>query len=126
MRNAIRNAEIEEVSDKVSFRVADARRIHYPNDYFDRVVASFVIHIIRGWERAVGEMVRVLKPGGVFAVLEPRTGWAGGWRVNQNLKAKLASLGLKNVEIRPFVIYYPRRREVFLVTGKKVGGFKGG
>ncbi|MCD6538441.1 methyltransferase domain-containing protein [Candidatus Bathyarchaeota archaeon] len=126
MRNAIRNAEIEGVSDKVSFRVADARRIPYPNDYFDRVVASFVIHIIRGWERAVGEMVRVLKPGGVFAVLEPRTGWAGGWRVNQNLKAKLASLGLKNVEIRLFVIYYPRRREVFLVTDKKAGGFKGG
>jgi len=51
MQNAIRNAEIEGVSDKVSFEVADARNIPYPNDYFDRVVASFVIHIIRGWER---------------------------------------------------------------------------
>jgi len=28
------------------------------------VVASFTIHIIRGWERAVEEMVRVLKPVG--------------------------------------------------------------
>jgi len=126
MRNAIRNAEIEGVSDKVTFKVADARRIPYPDDYFDRVVASFVIHIIRGWERAVGEMVRVLKPGGVFTALEPRIGWAGGWKVDQNLKAKLASLGLKNVEIKPFIIYYPRRRKVFLVTGKKAGGFKGG
>ena len=122
MRNAIRNAEIEGVSDKVSFRVADARRIPYPNDYFDRVVASFVIHIIRGWERAVSEMVRVLKPGGVFAVLEPRTGWAGGWRVNQKLKAKLINLGLEDIEIKPFVIHYPRRREVFLVTGRKGKG----
>ena len=69
MRNAIRNAEIEGVSDNVTFKVADSRRIPYPNDYFDRVLASFVFHIIRGWERAIGEMMHVLKPGGVFAVL---------------------------------------------------------
>jgi len=119
MRNAIRNAEIEGVSDKVIFKVADARKIPYPNDYFDRVVASFMIHIIRGWEKAVSEMVRVLKPGGIFAVLEPRIGWAGGWKVDQNLKAKLSSLGLKNIEIKPFLIYYPKRRRVFIITGKK-------
>ena len=53
----------------MTFKVADARRIPYPNDYFDRVLASFVFHIIRGWERAIGEMMHVLKPGGVFAVL---------------------------------------------------------
>ena len=125
IRNAIRNAEIEGVSDKVSFEVADARNIPYPNDYFDRVVASFVIHIIKGWERAVGEMVRVLKLGGVFAVLEPRTGWVGGWRVNEKLKAKLISLGLNDIEIKPFVIHYPRRREVFLIKGRKVRGTEG-
>jgi len=112
-RNTIRNAEIEGVSDKVIFKVADA------SDYFDRVVASFIIHIIRGWEKAVSEMVRVLKPGGIFAVLEPRSGWAGGWKVDQNLKAKLSSLGLKNIEIKPFLIYYPKRRRVFIITGKK-------
>ena len=119
MRNAIRNAEIEGVSDKVIFKVADARKIPYPNDYFDRVIASFMVHIIRGWEKAISEMVRVLKPGGIFAVLEPRIGWAGGWKVDQNLKAKLSSLGLKNIEIKPFLIYYPKRRRVFIITGKK-------
>jgi len=116
-RNTIRNAEIEGVSDKVIFKVADA------SDYFDRVVASFIIHIIRGWEKAVSEMVRVLKPGGIFAVLEPRSGWAGGWKVDQNLKAKLSSLGLKNIEIKPFLIYYPKNQAIFDLLSKKKKSF---
>jgi ubiquinone/menaquinone biosynthesis C-methylase UbiE len=63
LKNAIRNAEIEGVTGKVKFEKSDARKIPYPNNYFDIVVASFVIHIIRkGRERALQEMIRVLKP----------------------------------------------------------------
>ena len=119
MQKALRNAEIEGVSDRVIFKRADAREIPYPDGYFDKVVASFAIHIIRGWEKAVSEMIRVLKPGGVFAVLEPKKGWAGGWRVDQNLKVRLEELGLRRVEVRPFTIHYPKERTVFLVTGVK-------
>ena len=64
-------------------------------------------------------MIRVLKPGGVFAVLEPKRGWTGGWRIDQNLKVKLEELGLRRVEIKPFTIHYPKERRVFLVTGVK-------
>jgi len=119
MRNALRNAEVEGVSDRVSFKRADARDIPYPDDYFDRVVASFTIHIIRGWEKAVEEMVRVLKPGGVFAVLEPGRGWAGGWKVDQDLRRKLEGLGLRNVTFKPFTVYYPKKRDVYLIMGVK-------
>jgi len=120
LKNAERNAEIEGVSEIVRFRRADAREIPYPDYYFDRVVACFVIHIIRGWEKAVEEMVRVLKPGGVFAVLEPKKGWAGGWRVNRELKDKLEEFGLENVSFKPFTIFIQGRGRFFLLLELKV------
>jgi len=75
---------------------------------------------LRGWERAAEEMVRVLKPGGVFAVLEPKRGWSGGWRVNKELKDRLEDFGLEDVSFKPFTVFYPRKREVFLVLELKV------
>jgi len=62
-------------------------------------------------------MVRVLKSRG--AVLEPKKRWVGGWRVNRELKDKLEEFGLENVSFKLFTIFYPRKREVFLIVGVK-------
>ena len=64
-------------------------------------------------------MVRVLKSDGVFAVLEPKKGWAGGWRVNRELKDRLEDFGLENISFKSFTISYPRKREIFLIAGVK-------
>jgi len=96
LRNAERNAEIEGVADKVKFERCDARNIPYPDDYFNIVVASFVIHMIRkNREKALQEMVRVLRPNGKFAIIEPPRAGAG-WRVDEKLQEKLREIGLKN------------------------------
>jgi ubiquinone/menaquinone biosynthesis C-methylase UbiE len=118
LKTAKRNAEIEGVADKVKFKKADARDIPYPDDHFDIVVASFVIHMIyKDRDKALKEMIRVLKPGGKFVIMEPPGGYK--WKVNEKLKEKLENLGLKGVEFIPIVINFPKKREVYVIYGEK-------
>jgi len=121
LKTAEKNAEIEGVAGKVRFEKGDARNIPYPNDYFDIVVAGFCIHIIhKGRERALQEMIRVLKPGGKFAIIEPPRGWLG-WAVDEKLRRKLEEMGLKNVRFEPLLLSYPRKRNVYIIYGEKRG-----
>jgi len=46
------------------FRVMDATRLDFPDGQFDIVATSMVTHHIPKWERALDEMVRVLRTGG--------------------------------------------------------------
>jgi arsenite methyltransferase len=68
---AMRNAEIEGVRDKVDLRNADARKIPFADDSFDRVFSNLCLHNLPGPEdraAACREIARVLKPGGVAIV----------------------------------------------------------
>jgi SAM-dependent methyltransferase len=49
----------------------DATRLPFPDAAFDRVVASEVMEHIPDDDAALGELVRVLRPGGVLAVTIP-------------------------------------------------------
>ena len=121
LENALKNAEIEGVAGRVKFRKGDARNIPFPDDYFDKVIASFAIHTIpyRERDKAFKEMIRVLKPGGVFAILEPKADKWIKWRVNENLKEKLEYLGLRDVRFYPITMSYPKKRTVYLIVGVK-------
>jgi ubiquinone/menaquinone biosynthesis C-methylase UbiE len=46
------------------FRVMDATRLDFPDGEFDIVASSMATHHIPDWERALAEMVRVLRTGG--------------------------------------------------------------
>ena len=46
------------------FRVMDATKLDFRDGEFDIVAASMVTHHIPNWERALAEMVRVLRTGG--------------------------------------------------------------
>ena len=71
---------MEGVGEYVTCREGDARRLPFPDDYFDVVVSGVFVHTVgreyghRSAEaaaermRAVGEVVRVMKPGGVGVV----------------------------------------------------------
>jgi len=48
----------------VEIRQADMTRLDYPDSRFDAVVAGNVIHLLDDPITAVGEMLRVCKPGG--------------------------------------------------------------
>ena len=67
------NAEKEGVRERVEVVSADARHIPFADNEFDVVVSSLAIHNIydKGERRkALGEIIRVLKPGGHFAILD--------------------------------------------------------
>ncbi|CAB49811.1 class I SAM-dependent methyltransferase [Pyrococcus abyssi] len=49
---------------------AEAENLPFPNDFFDYVVSSFVFCTVPNPERAMKEIVRVLKPGGGAIFLE--------------------------------------------------------
>jgi SAM-dependent methyltransferase len=65
-----RNAEIEQVSDRVSFQKASAVNLPFSEGEFDAVLSNFVYHAIKLQDRTklIAETLRVLRKGGVFAI----------------------------------------------------------
>ena len=61
---ALRNAENLDLP--LEGRVADAESIPYPDESFDLVVGHAVLHHIPDMDVAMGEVLRVLRPGGRF------------------------------------------------------------
>ena len=55
---------------KISFYVADVLRIPARSGSLDAVFGFGVLHHVPDWESALGEIVRVLKPGGVYYLEE--------------------------------------------------------
>jgi ubiquinone/menaquinone biosynthesis C-methylase UbiE len=70
---ARRQAEAQQVSDRVQFRVMDAlRRLDFPDDSFDLVNLRFGMSYLRTWDwpSLLQEMGRVSQAGGVIRVTE--------------------------------------------------------
>jgi ubiquinone/menaquinone biosynthesis C-methylase UbiE len=63
MVEAARDA-LNEFGDRVDVRQADASQLPFPDESFDAVVSFIMLHHVIGWEKAVAEAVRVLRPGG--------------------------------------------------------------
>lgn len=55
----------------VRYQVADAENLSFPDKHFDAVVAMGIIEYCPDEQRALDEMVRVLKPGGRFIITVP-------------------------------------------------------
>jgi SAM-dependent methyltransferase len=69
----VRNARIEGVADRVSFRKQSGSALSFPDASFDAVVSCMTFHEIK--ENAdktdgVAEALRVLRPGGTFVFLD--------------------------------------------------------
>ena len=60
--------------------IADMTALPFPDASFDVAVAVHVFHLVRAWKQAVDEVLRVLRPGGLFLhcwdnyYLTPQTG----------------------------------------------------
>lgn len=46
--------------------MSDVTKLPFRNASFDVVIAVHVFHLVDGWERAIEEILRVLRPGGLF------------------------------------------------------------
>ena len=66
-----RNAEAEGLADRCDFQKGDANNLDFVDGTFDAVVSNFVYHKIsdgKSREELLLETLRVLKPGGSFAL----------------------------------------------------------
>ena len=101
---------------------ADAMQLPYRTHAFDAVVAVHVFHLVDGWQRAVDEAGRVLKPGGTLLLgrnggARPSPLWevwrevtadrrhSGRHLTDHDLVAYLESSGWRAVGERQFYIY---------------------
>ena len=73
----MRNAGIAGVAGRAGARVGDMRELPFGDAEFDAVVSSYAIDHLRRAERAtaIGEVARVLKPGGQFLLMIIRVDW---------------------------------------------------
>ncbi len=53
--------------ERAEVREADASRLQFTDASFDGVVSFIMLHHVIDWEGAMGEIARVLRPGGVVA-----------------------------------------------------------
>jgi arsenite methyltransferase len=70
---AMHNARIEGVADRVRIDTGDARTLPYADSSFDVVLSHWVVHNLEPAEdrlKALDEMMRVLRPGGVMALAD--------------------------------------------------------
>ncbi len=50
--------------------LGDAARLPFADSVFDRIICTYSLKVIPPYRQALDEVVRVLKPGGVFVVLD--------------------------------------------------------
>src|SRR5215467_3345962 len=68
-----RNAVAEGVADRVELKTADMTALPFESDSFDSVVSNVAIHNVKGQaarHKAIGEVVRVLRPGGRLVIAD--------------------------------------------------------
>jgi ubiquinone/menaquinone biosynthesis C-methylase UbiE len=73
----IENAQLEGVSDRVEIHTADMRELPFPDGTFDSIVSSWAVHNLydlKDREKALREIVRVLKPGGWLVLRDIKHG----------------------------------------------------
>lgn len=90
-----RNAVAEGVADRIELHTGDLTALPFEDRSFDVVLSSLAIHNISGRagrEKAVGEAVRVLRPGGRLVIVDVRA-------IPQH-QAVLAKLGMNDVASR--------------------------
>lgn len=73
VENALKNAELENVSNKIEIKNEDARKLSFQDNTFDIILSMWCIHNIDDkaeQEKACFEIARVLKPNGTALIGE--------------------------------------------------------
>ncbi len=79
---------------KITRMPADFHQLDFPNDYFDFVVASSVLHQAANIVQVLREAKRVLKPGGQFIVIREPVWPLLKIKSREKMMAKLVATGI--------------------------------
>jgi ubiquinone/menaquinone biosynthesis C-methylase UbiE len=89
---------------KVDLKVGDAHRLEFPDASFDTVVCTFSLCAIPDVRVAVGEMWRVLRPGGLLLLADHVVSTSAPVRALQWLLERVTiPIGQENFRRRPIV-----------------------
>jgi arsenite methyltransferase len=118
--------------ENVEFLNGEIEQIPLPDNSVDVIISNCVINLSADKDRVLREALRVLKPGGRFAVSDVVTRgvipdeirqsvllWVGcvaGALEENEYRAKLAAAGFENIEIEPTRVYRPEDAREFLAT----------
>ncbi len=67
---AIRNVENSGLQERIQVEWGDAVGLNFKDNSFDAVVSITVLHHVPGYEKAIAEAARVLKPEGIFMIID--------------------------------------------------------
>lgn len=115
----------ETLRGKVECRTARATRLDFPDDAFDRVIATHVLEHLPAPHEVLREWLRVLKPGGVLSLIlpcDPGLAWRLGRYFGPRRKALEAGIDydywMAREHVNPITNlvtfvrhYFPERRE---------------
>lgn len=98
----LENAQIEGVGERLVVVTGDARKLPFPDEYFDIVGSSWVLHNIiwrKERRKALAETVRVLKPGGKVVIIDVWLGFEYAKFLRQS--------GLTEISVsRPYFLFF--------------------
>jgi SAM-dependent methyltransferase len=133
----IRTASIEWQRSKIEVdqRVLSGERLPFEGGRFDCAVSTFTLCSIESVGQAVGEVYRVLRPGGRYLFLEHglspqpnvqkwqrRLNWlemrlADGCHLDRNMKELVAALPFSSVEVEEFYLEKTPKTHGYLYRG---------
>ncbi|MBN4080552.1 class I SAM-dependent methyltransferase [Beggiatoa alba] len=64
------------IQHRADYKIADVLNLPFENNTFDVVISASLINIISDKKKAITEMIRVCKPGGVISLLVPTQGFS--------------------------------------------------
>ncbi len=76
---ALAQARLTQYGDRVRVFAGDAEAIDAPDASLDAVVDYGILHHVPNWQKALQEIARVLKPGGVFYFEDLLKGLISSW-----------------------------------------------
>lgn len=60
----------KKLDNKIQMVLGDSENIPYPDNYFDAITVAFGVRNFETLEKGLAEILRVLKPNGIFVILE--------------------------------------------------------
>ena len=127
-REKVKRKGLERV---ITFERQDSSALSFPDQSFDAVTAAFGVRNFENIDQSFGEVLRVLKPGGLFLFTELTTPEAAPMKALYSLYTKYAMPVLSNTmatEQRAYeylpesIAAFPQGREMMLILKKN--GFR--
>lgn len=118
MLNKAEQNTVNHGTNNIHFMKMDAQNLEFPDGMFDIVICNMSLQFFPDQEKALGEMYRVLKPGGSVGIL------CEGKMAGQEVKDVVLSVANRHPELPEFVRSVVEFHEGFLDLEETVGLFE--